>query len=360
VSFFAKKRVYVMETVSPVYARIISRHLRQLGCGEEEIFMSSGLSEEKLRTESELPLQKFRQLLENASRLQTDIPVGFLMGRHHNVMSLGLIGSVVAAAPSVRNGLQALESFTRLQASYIRMALRSGISGMSLHFEFTVNSEATLIAHAEAALMYIQWYVETVSGLTLNDASYRLTYSEPPHAEQYRQYLHGTALFSQEEISFELPMHYLDSASPYYNEEMWRLSKMYLSRRLRELGAREQDIYSQHVRARLRSYEPPFPTLQTIANELHVSERTLNRRLQSEGTSFRHLRGELIHQWAQIHLRETDSSVESIALTLGFQDPANFRRSFRARFGVTPSEFRQSGAGKSRPVKTPLPDDAIK
>ena len=335
-----------METISPVYARVISRHLRRLGYCEKEIFRGSGFSEEGLRTASELPLRLFHHLLENASSLQTDIPVGFLIGQHHNVMSLGPIGSAVAAAPSIRNGLQALESFTRLQASHIRMALRSGISGMSLRFEFTVNSEATLIAHAEAALMYIQWYVETVSGLTLDEANYQLTYSEPPHAEQYQQYLHGTALFGQENISFELPMHYLDSASPYYNEEMWQLSKMYLSRRLRELGATEKNIYSQHVLARLRSYEPPFPTLQTIANELHVSERTLNRRLQSESTSFRHLRGELIHQWAQIHLRETDASVESIALTLGFQDPANFRRSFRARFGVTPSKFRQSGVSK--------------
>jgi AraC-like DNA-binding protein len=331
-----------MEIITPVYARIISRHLRQLGYSEEEIFGCSGLSEDKLSTASELPLALFRQILENAENLQTDIPIGFLLGRHHNVMSLGPLAAAITSAPNIRNGLQTLESFTRLQASYIRVTLRSRISGMSLRFEFAENSEAMLIAHAEAALMYIQWYVEAVSGLTLDDACYRLTYPEPPHAEFYRHYLHGTALFSQEEISFELPVRYLDSASPYYHEGMWHQSKVYLSQRLRELCATEQSVYSQHVLALLRSYEPPFPTLHSIATELHVSERTLNRRLRSEGTSFRRIRSELIHQCAKLHLRESKASVESIASTLGFQDSANFRRSFRARFGVTPSEFRQN------------------
>ena len=74
---------------------------------------------------------------------------------------------------------------------------------------------------------------------------------------------------------------------------------------------------------------------------LTISERTLNRRLQAEGSSYRDLKSDALANWAQLYLDQTDKSVESIAATLGYQDTANFRRAFRKRTGCSPSEYRQ-------------------
>jgi AraC-like DNA-binding protein len=91
----------------------------------------------------------------------------------------------------------------------------------------------------------------------------------------------------------------------------------------------------------LRSSEPPLPDLGAAAARLHMSERTLNRRLQREGTSFRQIRGAILGSWARQHLRETDHSVEAIAAELGYQDAANFRRAFRNSEGCSPGEYRR-------------------
>ena len=72
-----------------------------------------------------------------------------------------------------------------------------------------------------------------------------------------------------------------------------------------------------------------------------MSERTLNRRLQREDTSFRAIKGRILNNWARRHLRETDHSVEAIAAALGYRDTANFRRAFRNAEGRSPSEFRR-------------------
>ena len=248
----------------------------------------------------------------------------------------------MSAAPTVRDGLQAIDSFTRLHASYIRVNVQSYIGGLSLRFSYAQNPGITLLHHAEATLMLLQWYVEAVAGRTLDDATYQLTYPRPKHADAYAKYLHGRVSFQRKINSLELPAHWLDVRSPYYHPELWQQSKLQLSQRLRELGRTEAGIYSQHVMAKLRSQEPPLPGLGAIAADLHVSERTLNRRLQTEGTSFRELRGELLHDWARQHLSRTDASVESIANTLGYQDTANFRRAFRLRFNMTPTEYRNT------------------
>ena len=73
-----------------------------------------------------------------------------------------------------------------------------------------------------------------------------------------------------------------------------------------------------------------------------MSQRTLNRRLQSENTSFRQLKSQALARWAKQYLRETDRSVEAIAEELGYTDAANFRRAFRKAEGCSPIEYRQT------------------
>ena len=91
----------------------------------------------------------------------------------------------------------------------------------------------------------------------------------------------------------------------------------------------------------MRSCEPPLPDLGLVAARLHLSQRTLNRRLQQEGTNFREVKAGALNTWARQHLMETDHSVEAIAAALGYQDAANFRRAFRKREGCSPGEFRR-------------------
>jgi AraC-like DNA-binding protein len=122
---------------------------------------------------------------------------------------------------------------------------------------------------------------------------------------------------------------------------MWNEATLMLARSLRELEGEQERPYTQYVTALMRSCEPPLPDLSSVADRVHMSERTLNRRLQQEDTSFRQIKGAVLGSWARRHLRETNQSVEAIAAALGYQDTANFRRAFRNAQGCSPSEFRR-------------------
>lgn len=84
------------------------------------------------------------------------------------------------------------------------------------------------------------------------------------------------------------------------------------------------------------------PGFERIAERLHMSERSLRRRLQEEGTSFRHLADELRLRIAIKYLRETELSVEDIAAALGFSDAAAFRHAFRRWTNAAPHEYRRA------------------
>jgi AraC-like DNA-binding protein len=83
------------------------------------------------------------------------------------------------------------------------------------------------------------------------------------------------------------------------------------------------------------------PRQQELARILHLSARTLNRRLADEGTHFRELGLQSRHRRACRLLAESDLPIIRIALQLGYQDGANFTRAFRRSFGLSPIDFRK-------------------
>jgi AraC-like DNA-binding protein len=91
----------------------------------------------------------------------------------------------------------------------------------------------------------------------------------------------------------------------------------------------------------LANMERP-PGFEALASQLGLSARTLRRRLQEEGTSFRELIDDLRAQVAIKYVRDTNLTVESIAFLLGFSDAAAFRYAFRRWAQVPPNEFRRA------------------
>ncbi|MFZ1575243.1 MAG: helix-turn-helix transcriptional regulator [Chromatiaceae bacterium] len=76
--------------------------------------------------------------------------------------------------------------------------------------------------------------------------------------------------------------------------------------------------------------------------------RTLNRRLQAEGTSLRTLLDESRYRIARQLLRDTLFSVEDLAVALGYADATAFSRAFRRWSGTSASRWRATQPGVER------------
>jgi len=83
----------------------------------------------------------------------------------------------------------------------------------------------------------------------------------------------------------------------------------------------------------------------TIAQELGLSQRTFERRLQESETSFRDLKQEVQKQRA-IELLATGHSPKGVAQSVGFDDFSAFSRAFKKWTGKTPSELHISSIHK--------------
>lgn len=93
----------------------------------------------------------------------------------------------------------------------------------------------------------------------------------------------------------------------------------------------------QLVAARLCDAEP---RREQIAAALNVSDRTLQRRLQAEGTTFQQLLDDTRRELAQKYLRKPRTPLRDVAELLGFEDQSNLFRACKRWFGESPGRYR--------------------
>jgi AraC-like DNA-binding protein len=82
------------------------------------------------------------------------------------------------------------------------------------------------------------------------------------------------------------------------------------------------------------------PDIKTVAIELGMSSRTLQRRLIEEGTSFNHILTQIKHDQAIEYLSDFALDMKEIAFMIGYEDKNSFFRAFRLWEGDTPSNWR--------------------
>jgi AraC-like DNA-binding protein len=79
--------------------------------------------------------------------------------------------------------------------------------------------------------------------------------------------------------------------------------------------------------------------LQAIAEKLHLSTRSLQRKLKDEGHTFLAIANDIQEQRAVHLLRQTQLNISEVAYMLGYAEPSVFRRAFKRWTGKTPKEY---------------------
>lgn len=81
--------------------------------------------------------------------------------------------------------------------------------------------------------------------------------------------------------------------------------------------------------------------MKAVASQLRMTDRTLRRRLADEGTSYSTISHHVRYAEAARQLHRSGASIEQIAASVGFSDPANFRRAFIRWTSMSPAQFRR-------------------
>jgi len=145
--------------------------------------------------------------------------------------------------------------------------------------------------------------------------------------------------FDAEAVEIHNASESLDVPLEMSDAEMARICEERCEMLLARLGA--AGGFVDRVRAELLAGPRRFPDLDTVARAIAVSSRTLCRRLNEEGSSFRRVLSEVRRGLALEYLESSDLPLEEIASLLGYEDAANFNRAFQRWVGEAPGCHRR-------------------
>ena len=128
-----------------------------------------------------------------------------------------------------------------------------------------------------------------------------------------------------------------------YNKELNQVFLQLLEAEIKKQSAGAA-FSSQVKQMILKQFRFQFPQVEEVAAQMHLTTRTLQRKLQEENTTFRTLVDGIKEELACNLLLNKNLSVTEIAYQLGYAEPSTFQRAFRQWTGKSPNAFRrQSG-----------------
>jgi AraC-like DNA-binding protein len=110
--------------------------------------------------------------------------------------------------------------------------------------------------------------------------------------------------------------------------------------------------FSADVQKTIATARPECGSAEDVARALHVSVRTLQRKLVETGTTFRAVSEIVRGQLAEGYLADPRVSIAEVAFMLGFSDQSSFNRAFRRWTGEAPGRWRRREAGLHSPAAT--------
>jgi len=329
---------------SSSYARILFRHLRLSEENSAAYFEGTNVSYEALMSlDGTIALDEMAKIYRNAQVISGLEDLGLSVGSQLHLSSHGPLGVAASSAPDLRAALTLFAKYSRTRAEFFNVTINEHTEGMRVSFSETFDLTDLRAFILETALIGLFSSITSFVGVGQFKGEVKFSYSKPSYWKKYHHYFGENVLFDQTTTEIIVLDSILSAPSPVADPIMHQEAVAICERQLNEIQGVEATRPVLSTQATVTSLMAENPgriwTLNEVAAKLHISPRTLIRKLESEGSKFQSLRDELSKKQAVNYLNDVNLSVESVGYLMGFSDVSSFRRSFKRWFGETPSQY---------------------
>lgn len=258
-----------------------------------------------------------------------------LTARYGNV---DLVGYALASGPDLLTGFRHLQRHMAVISDATTFALQNDPRGYWLVLSHIGASRPIPRQRVEFALLTLLTLCEWLARRELAPLAVELTTPQPTDEAPYRAAFSLLPRFGQPASRFLLAEADLRAPIPTHNPSLWALHERLVETELDQLG---QTLASTRVRTEIaRILHQGEPRREDVAARLHLTDRTLQRRLQAESVCYQQLLDDTRRELARQYLANERHSLGDVADLLGFSDTSNLFRACKRWFGMPPGRYR--------------------
>ncbi len=312
--------------------------LQDLGHDPEPVFAGAGLKPAQFEDpDTEISYIAGSRLLAGCAATTGCRHFGLLVGERAGPSSLGVAGFMLQSAPNVNSALRNLVQHLDLHdQGGVPTLLTSGnftYLGYAIHLSGTQATEQIYDLSIAVACNIMR----SLCGKGWNPAEVLFSTRQPQDLAPYRRFFRAPLHFNADQCAVAFQTRWLNHQIPSADALLHRHLEKEASG-LHEL--RNADLVGSLHGLLRKSLATRNNTISDIARQLHVHERTLNRRLHEAGTSFRRELDEIRYELARQLLAESAMSISRVAKVLNYADASAFSRAFKRWTGITPAQWR--------------------
>ncbi|WP_347468600.1 AraC family transcriptional regulator [Burkholderia stagnalis] len=330
-------------TVSSAYALFMLMLAEERGIDAGRILSGSGVARERLAQPHAriTPLQQ-AAIVFNLLDATDDPSIAIEIGLRSSLTKSGLIGfglmSCATLGEAIQLGIRYLP--TRVPFFSVRLTQFDGTAQIDVREAFPLGRLRRFAVEnflVETAILFNS-LLEPALGRTLKSrAELHFEWPEPAWFDAYRARL-PRCHFGASANRIRCDAALLDEPIGTANAQTAQMIVQQCEAELARLGYTESVV--ERVRNLLICGAHGYPSVDDVARELHVSARTLKRKLAEYGATYSALLDEIRLRDALRLLEGTRLPVDEIAARVGYTDRANFTRAFKRWTGMAPSERR--------------------
>jgi AraC-like DNA-binding protein len=242
------------------------------------------------------------------------------------------------SCPDLRGAFERLTRYLRILSDALTMVLSEDRGRFRVTFELDGGSRPVPRQRTEFILITVTTFCRWVSGRDVNPSGVEVAYPPPGSPALYREKFGCPVSFDAPVSSLAFALDDMTRPLPTSNPQLADLHDRYAGDYLERFNQAET---SYRVReAIVRRLPDGEPRREQVARDLAMSERTLQRRLEEEATSFHRLLDDTRRELAEQHLGRLQLSLVQAAYLLGFADQRSFFRACRRWFGQAPGQYR--------------------
>jgi AraC-like DNA-binding protein len=322
----------------------IWRALESYGVDPAVLFEQAGLDAQKLYDANaryrDSRLYKLWQLAVEATG---DPYIGLRVASYWHPSAAHALGYAWLASATLKDALERTVRYYRMMTDKEELTLTESEEEFRLIIENPASDYPTAPEDLDASFAALIHLCRMCHGESFNPR--RITMGRPslPDPAPFAEHFRAPIQYSGNENSVCFDKVDALTALPTANAEVARANEKIVQEYLARF---DRSSVAMQVRARLtEQLSSGHTTQESIADALHMSLRSLQRRLNNEDTSYKSLLDETRRELAAHYMAESHRSINEITYLLGFSEPSNFSRAFRRWTGKSPSAYREQPPG---------------
>jgi AraC-like DNA-binding protein len=331
-------RIYTPQRIAAVVAT-----LAEDGIAPARALAGSGIDEAALQaSQTRISYAQVAIVFRNALRLTREPTVALRAGARMHATAYGIWGYALLSSRSYAEMLEFAAKYRRVIGPMADMAYDPERDPATCGFEVLLSPDPrdglyrfaldfTLSAHLTLT--------RDMYGEDFGFSAVRVAYPGPAHPDAYGGFFGCPVQFGQRCNELQFDAAWSMRAPRMQDGVTHAMARETCQQFLTDL-THSSGIASAVRRALVERMPWRFPSIESMAHELSMEPRTLRRRLEAQGTSYRQMLADVRRGMAIEYLRKTRMTTEDIASRLGYSDAANFRHAFARWTGSSPNAYR--------------------